>query len=146
MKLNLGCGSDYKEGWINADIKKEVCDIALDMNKKLPFADNTFDYIYAKYCIEHIKKECFPKLMNELFRISKKGCIIHIIVPLNNYWHDPTHKNPTGYYTFRYFKQFKIKQERVYTDVFGTIPKLLSYIFPFNILHQSYEVYLEPVK
>ena len=31
MKLNLGCGTDYKEGWINVDMGDCKCDVKHDL-------------------------------------------------------------------------------------------------------------------
>ena len=55
MKLNLGCGKDYKEGWTNLDISKSVkADVYTDLEKPLPFNDNSFDRVYAVNVIEHV--------------------------------------------------------------------------------------------
>lgn len=38
VKINLGCGNEYKKGWINVDFNKEVkADICADLSKRLPF-------------------------------------------------------------------------------------------------------------
>ena len=42
IKLNLGCGNDYRRGWLNCDKSKEVNpDKVVDLEKKLPFKDNS---------------------------------------------------------------------------------------------------------
>jgi len=91
-KLNIGCGSDIKEGWINLDYcKAEGIDVVHDLEKKLPFKDNEFDLIYASHILEHIKN--YEQLIGELRRILKEGGILEIKVPHHSYqgayteWH-----------------------------------------------------------
>ena len=79
-RLNLGCGLDYKPGWVNADFNKEVkADIYTDFNKELPFKDSEFDIILLDNVLEHIK-DIFL-FIDELWRISKNGATISIYVP-----------------------------------------------------------------
>ena len=47
-KLNLGCGKDIKEGYINLDIVDYGGNQIHNINSfPYPFEDNTFDEIYA---------------------------------------------------------------------------------------------------
>ncbi len=80
MKLHLGCGRDYKEGYINCDISPEVKhDKIVDLEKKLPFEDSEVDEIYTKNTLEHIKN--IIPLIEEFHRICKNNAIINIRVP-----------------------------------------------------------------
>jgi len=80
-KLNLGCGLDYKEGWINVDFNREVkADVYCDFDtEKLPFKDNSIDYVYMNHTLEHSKN--VVRVIDELWRICKKGAIVKIYVP-----------------------------------------------------------------
>lgn len=54
-KLNLGCGFDYRPGWVNLDSNDSIkADIHHDLEKKLPFEDNPFDEVFAGQVIEHV--------------------------------------------------------------------------------------------
>lgn len=96
-KLNLGSGTDYREGWINVDVVKEFNpDITFDINKiyngeKLPFPDNHFDYILLQDVLEHFP-EPLP-IIWELYRVCNKGGRIEIAVPMGSWvWDNLDHK------------------------------------------------------
>ncbi len=80
-KLNLGCGEDYKSGWINLDFRKNVnADIKHDLNKiPYPFKNNSFNEILLKMILEHLDNPI--KVLREVIRISKENAKIKIIVP-----------------------------------------------------------------
>lgn len=79
-KLNLGCGEDYKQGFLNLDSNERVtADIYADLEKPLLLEDNKFSYILADNTLEHIQN--LIQLMEELWRISKNKAIIEIHVP-----------------------------------------------------------------
>ena len=112
-KLNLGCGKDIKEGWVNLDIADlEGVDIVFDLNNlPLPFKDNEFDYILCNDIIEHILD--YIPLMKELHRILKDGAIIEIKVPHYTYsraYADPTH---VRYFSMELFDFFVRKNIQV---------------------------------
>lgn len=80
LKLNLGCGSEKREGWINVDIRKDCNpDIVLDLNKKLPFKRNSIMKVYAKMILEHLDNP--NEFLKELIRICENKAEIEIIVP-----------------------------------------------------------------
>lgn len=82
-RLNLGCGRDVKEGFINIDKEKyEEIDILCNLgHEKLPFGDNSVDYVYAKSFIEHLDTYEMAFLLEELYRVCKHGAFIEFIVP-----------------------------------------------------------------
>ncbi|MDD5192592.1 MAG: methyltransferase domain-containing protein [Candidatus Nanoarchaeia archaeon] len=80
-KLNLGCGEDYKKGWINLDCRNDIkTDIKWDVNRiPYPFKDNTFNEVLMKMILEHAKDPI--RILKEIIRISKKNSKIIVIVP-----------------------------------------------------------------
>ncbi|MFO7677185.1 MAG: methyltransferase domain-containing protein [Thermoplasmatota archaeon] len=80
MKLNLGCGREHLEGWINIDrVKDDAVDLIHDLNTRLPFDDNSVDEILASHVFEHILY--WEDLLHECHRILKPSSIITIKVP-----------------------------------------------------------------
>lgn len=111
VKLNIGCGNDYKDGYVNIDQNNAVrCDKVIDLEEaKLPYDDNSVDFILALHVLEHI--ENIVPLMNELHRILKQGGTMHIEVPKAGtvaYWKDPTHVRGFVMQTFKYFAEWNI--------------------------------------
>ncbi len=106
MKLHLGCGNDYKKGYVNCDISKEVNpDKVVNLEKKLPFKDNSVSGVVANHVLEHVHN--FIPLMHELHRICKKDALIRIKTPFYAAWgqfNDPTHVRFFTPFTFGYFK------------------------------------------
>ncbi|WP_425989049.1 class I SAM-dependent methyltransferase [Brevundimonas sp. TWP2-3-2] len=97
-KLNLGCGFDKREGFVNADSFPECDpDVMMDIESfPWPFEDNAFDYILMKHVLEHVGAtfDVFTKVMQELYRITAKDGIVEIHVPHfrhDTFWSDPTH-------------------------------------------------------
>jgi predicted SAM-dependent methyltransferase len=80
MKIHLGCGNNKKEGYLNCDISEEVNpDKIVDLNKELPFEDNSVDEIIIEHVMEHFHEPL--KIMKEFYRICKNGAIVKIKVP-----------------------------------------------------------------
>ncbi len=80
-KINIGSGKDRRVGFINLDIDPEVKpDITRDIEKGLPFDDNSVDEIVCSHTLEHIRDLSF--VLREFYRVSKPGAKIKITVPL----------------------------------------------------------------
>ena len=97
-KLNLGCGFDHREGWVNADnFSKCRPDVLMDVETPpWPFKDNEFDHILMKHVLEHVGADFngFKQVMKELYRVAKPDGLIEIQVPHfrhDTFWSDPTH-------------------------------------------------------
>lgn len=95
MRLNLGCGNDVRDGWVNIDSHERpgvlVADLA-DPNLSLPFPDDHFTEIEASHLIEHIAVPL--PLLAELHRVAANGCKLTFRCPhggSDDAWEDPTH-------------------------------------------------------
>jgi len=150
MKINYGCGNDYREGWVNVDVRQEVKwksdgkqpDVLLNIDDKhLPFDDSSVDYILLDNVLEHIPVDKIDALLMEFHRIlTPKGGVLDIYVPhftgigvkylehirgygINSFWY--------------YEKYFDIQQElmlisRSPCSALNTLKKLNVFNFIFN--------------
>ena len=82
MKLHLGCGKKYIEGFKHVDL--------LDFNHidyrtsvdDLHFAeDNSIDMIYAAHILEHFGRLEYKAVLKEWFRVLKPNGILRVSVP-----------------------------------------------------------------
>ncbi len=80
-KLNLGCGEDKKEGYLNLDWSPLVHpDVVHDLNSlPYPFPDGSFDLIEAYHVLEHLEKPFL--IMKEFHRLLAPGGTLHVKVP-----------------------------------------------------------------
>jgi predicted SAM-dependent methyltransferase len=105
--LNLGCGNDYREGWVNVDVGNCKKDVEHNLeNFPYPFQDSEFSTVLMQHCIEHISRENFPKCVRELHRVTAAGGKIYISAPYylsRNAFTDFTHKNFMTEESFAYF-------------------------------------------
>lgn len=108
MKLNLGCGFDKREGWLNVDNFPECePDRTLDI-EQVPWNLPTdgFEYVLMKHVLEHVGAQFdgFAAVMRELYRITQPDGIVEIHVPHvrhDTFWSDPTHVRAFTPLTFR---------------------------------------------
>jgi SAM-dependent methyltransferase len=106
LKLNLGCGEHYLEGYVNCDLLPHVrADQHFDLNQPpYPFVDGTVDEILMDNVLEHL--DDLLAVMGELHRILKPGGVLRAFVPYGKSdWamQDPTHKHFFTEQTIRYF-------------------------------------------
>ena len=110
-RINLGCGRDVKEGWINLDsFKLPGVDIVFDLeecgSKKIPLDDNSIDEFFASHLLEHIKN-VLP-FLQELYRIAKPNAKITFRCPYgssDDAFEDPTHVRQMFINSFGFFSQ-----------------------------------------
>lgn len=140
MKLNLGCGTKKIEGYVNCDSSKSVNpDKIVDLEKSLPFKDNSIDEIIANHVLEHITN--FIPLMHEMYRICKKGALLKFRVPFYSYpsyYNDPTHVRFFTPFTFNYFINKELSHEvKSNGDMFKIVKRKINFsIGPLKIINK----------
>jgi predicted SAM-dependent methyltransferase len=85
IKLHLGCGTVYKDGWINIDNNQDnniqKLDLNWDLLKPLPFHDNSVDFIFNEHFLEHLTVEDGISAIKDFFRVLKPGGVMRIAMP-----------------------------------------------------------------
>jgi len=107
VKINLGCGPNGIDGWINYDWgllpfinKFGLIDVFIklgmigknyktkwpkfelvDIRKKWPLKNKSVDYIYCSHVLEHFEKYKTGEILKESRRVLKKGGILRIVLP-----------------------------------------------------------------
>lgn len=80
-QLNLGCGEQILNKWINTDIKNlKGVDIICDA-EYLPFKEDTFEKLYCSDILEHFPRNETEKVLMEWHRVLKKGGILTLKTP-----------------------------------------------------------------
>lgn len=80
IKLNLGCGNEILDGYINCDIINPKADMLFDATK-VPFPDNSVDEIRAYHIIEHFPFKQGLAALTEWFRVLKPNGKLIIETP-----------------------------------------------------------------
>ena len=154
MKLNIGCGYEPKEGFINLDKAKQVYpDVVCDIEHGIPYPDNTFDYIYSKHTLEHVRPQQWKFVLEEIYRVAKPNAILELILPFDNIMR---RCNYDHYRTFSFgtFRQLYVGNERNYYCKMRLKPlfkepvlplKLLFYLFPLlkSEVHYKFKIVKE---
>jgi SAM-dependent methyltransferase len=133
-KLNLGCGIDYKEGYVNVDFHSHIqIDVQHDLNSiPYTFADGEFDFILASHVLEHLDRPFV--VMQELHRILKKDGILQVKVP--HFSRGFTHsEHKAGFdVTFPYYFNPQFTKSGYYGVEFELKKMELHYIAFFHLL------------
>ena len=85
IKLHLGCGTIYKNGWINIDNNSDSniakLDLNLDLRAALPFPDNRVDFIFNEHFLEHLSPADAVCLLKDCRRTLKPGGVLRVAMP-----------------------------------------------------------------
>jgi hypothetical protein len=96
LKLNLGCGSNQKPGYLNVD-KYGNPEMLVDLEKfPWPWEDSSVSEILLNHVLEHLGEtsEIYLKIIQELYRVCSNKAILKIRVPHprhDDFITDPTH-------------------------------------------------------
>lgn len=98
-KINLGCGDDYRDGWLNVDYEEKYRPsdegtgkfVLLDLEEKWPSEwDDEFDVVLVDNVFEHIHPRARPNFSEQCRRIMKDSGKLVMRLPTRPGW-DVTH-------------------------------------------------------
>lgn len=96
LRLNLGCGMNIREGYVNVDRFGEP-DVRHDLEVvPWPWPDDSVTEILLYHVLEHLGRETdvYLAIMKEMYRVCQDGATIRVIVPHHRheyFFNDPTH-------------------------------------------------------
>lgn len=108
MRLNLGCGRDIRDGWVNLDsVPGPGVDHVVDFTTgKLPFRADSVDYSEGSHIIEHLPNPL--PFMEELHRVTMAGGQVVFRCPYgssDDADEDPTHVRRMFHGSWGFFGQ-----------------------------------------
>jgi predicted SAM-dependent methyltransferase len=99
LRLHLGCGPCYKEGWVNIDLaqmtpksvqawiarkragERPRLDLMWNLTRGLALSDNSVDAIFSEHVLEHFDFGAGLAILKECYRVLKPGGVLRIGVP-----------------------------------------------------------------
>ena len=109
-KLNVGCGDDILDGYVNVDLAKRTgVDVVHDLTRfPWPLPSDHFKEVRVKDILEHLPDTI--QTLEEVWRVSVAGAAVDIRVPYWNSrwaWMDPQHIRAFHEQTFDFFDPSK---------------------------------------
>jgi len=87
MGMNLNLGSSCPRGiyktkeWVNVDITRSRGVNVIGDGFQLPFKDNTFERVHSVHVLEHLDRDKWPLMLEEIYRVTKVNGVAYIEVP-----------------------------------------------------------------
>lgn len=83
MRLNLGCGDRYVNGWINVDLPDmpHYADQRVDLTGQLPWPAHSLSHIYAGHVLEHLELGQAFSLVKRLLPLTQHNGVIMLVGP-----------------------------------------------------------------
>jgi len=82
MKLHIGCGKKYLDGYKHLDvINFDHIDFVCDTRKLTMIEDTSVSEIYACHILEHVERNEVVDVLREWSRVLKVGGVVRIAVP-----------------------------------------------------------------
>lgn len=112
-------------------IGKENCEFVVhDILTPLPFKDGSIDKIWSHHCLEHLPhqlpdgRDALVFAMNEMGRVIKKGCEVHVIVPWMLHPNGTRHPCHYRFFDTEIFNWFDYKNDTPDHEAYGYVNKM----------------------
>lgn len=93
LKVNIGCGSNIKPGFVNIDLRDilgpeidpeshpKAMFINYDLRLGLPLEDDSCNFIYSSHFFEHLDYADGLRLMRDCYRALRSGGVFRMVLP-----------------------------------------------------------------
>jgi predicted SAM-dependent methyltransferase len=81
LRLHVGCGTLYKDGWVNVDLAGTRVDLPWNLAEPLPFPPRSVDAIFHEHLLEHLTYAQGVELHRRCLSLLKPGGVLRIGVP-----------------------------------------------------------------
>jgi predicted SAM-dependent methyltransferase len=114
-RLNLGCGSDYREGYVNVDRVTGKADVIVELDSPpYPFADNSMDEVLLCHVLEHVHD--VRAVLDEIWRLMRPQGQLLIHVPHFSHFQALTHPEHRHAFHYNSLAMFTPEGREHYTD------------------------------
>lgn len=79
--LNLGCGPNQLEGWLNTDRDPPSGGTYLDAAHPFGLPNESFQYVFSEHMIEHLPVPTAAQMLRECRRVLRPGGTLRIATP-----------------------------------------------------------------
>lgn len=82
LKLNLGCGGVFFEGWVNVDLENtSKANLFWNLTDPFPLPPESCSLIYSEHVLEHFSAEDGLKILRESRRLLAPGGVLRVAMP-----------------------------------------------------------------
>lgn len=140
MRLNLGCGRNKMDGFVNVDVDPKCePDLIFDIDcgeTRWPWDDQSIEEVQMHHVLEHIGQSPrgFIWIFQHLYRVMKPGGLLHIRVPhpwSDDFYGDPTHVRAITPHALQLFSK-KLNQNAI-DNGWSNSPLALQYDVDFEL-------------
>jgi SAM-dependent methyltransferase len=108
MRIDLGCGTKKQPGFLGVDrYPLAGVDVVADINRNLPFRNDSVDLLLASHSLEHVEK--LLATIAEVYRICKHGAQLCVVAPYSEQklnWANPYHTWAFNEHTPRFWTDY----------------------------------------
>jgi predicted SAM-dependent methyltransferase len=79
--LNIGCGSNVREDFLNIDHQWRPGVVCWDVTRRVPAATASARGVFMEHCLEHLPVDRAYALLEEIVRVLRPDGVARIIVP-----------------------------------------------------------------
>jgi predicted SAM-dependent methyltransferase len=82
LRVHLGCGPIYLDGWLNLDIERaSVADVRIDLRFGLPLPPASASSVFSEHVLEHLELADGRRLLRDVRRSLAPSGVLRIAMP-----------------------------------------------------------------